>query len=143
MGLEFYEAILHTGNRTEESIRQQAKEENWIGSLKDKDIQNIINSGKHFDGCQVGVAKKTLRGDGFTLGFWREEDDSKIKEALWYLELDEYFGSYSEDERVEFDDAWAAGEYEAGGSISFNLDEVEIIGVLGKDWTVKGAVIDE
>lgn len=135
MGLEFFEAILHTANRTEESIRQQAKKENWIGSLKDKDIQNIISCGKYFDGCQVGVRKHLSGGEKYILGGWREEDDSKIKEAFWYMEQDDYFGAYCEDERAEFDEAWSKGEYEPGGSVSFEMGEVEIIGKLGKDWT--------
>lgn len=134
MELKLYEAILHTGNRTEESIRKQAKEENWIGKLEDKDIQNIINMGKYFDGCQVAVADGLSGEDNYSLAFWNPKDDEKVKEAFYLMEQDDFFGCYVDD-RERFDTAWESEQYEPGGTTHFSKDEVEIIGLLGKDWT--------
>ncbi len=133
MELKFYEAILHTGNRTEENIRKQAAEEHWIGSLEEKDIQNYIDLGKYFDGCQVAVAD-ALGGEGYALGFWNEKDDAKIKEAFYLMEQDDYFGCFVGD-REGFDAAWKSGEYEPGGTTHFSKEEVEVIGPLGKGWS--------
>lgn len=134
MELKFYEAILRTGNRTEESVRQQAIKENWVGKTTDKEIKEIIESGNYFDGCQVAVGIDNFDKEKYALVFWNPKDDSKIQDAMYIMEQDELFGCYI-DNKEEFDDLWAAGEYEPSGTICFSKAEVEIIGELGKGWT--------
>lgn len=132
--MKLFEAILHTGNRTRENIKEQSKRENWIGQLKEEDINNILESGKHFDGVRVAVMESFYSKEQYALGFWNPEDDEKVKEAIYLLEQDEYFGTYVND-REGFDTVWAAGEYEPIGTLNFDKEEVEIIGPLGKEWS--------
>jgi hypothetical protein len=124
----YYNAVLHTGNKTEEQIKEEAKNDNWIGNLKEEDIERMIKYYNHFDGAKVVVADQ-IGGTGYTMVLWENESDNQVKEALYLMEQDEYFGSYIE-ERELFDTDWENGEYESGGSISFKREDVEIIGVL-------------
>ncbi|MBE5966216.1 MAG: hypothetical protein E7255_04545 [Lachnospiraceae bacterium] len=126
----FYKARLKTGNKTAESIRKQAKQDNWIGELSDKDIDNMIAYNNYFDGLEVIVAE-AIGGTGYTLITWDKSADSNVKEALYIMEQDEYFGSYVND-RVGFDKVWGNGEYEPAGSIGFTVDEVEILEQIGR-----------
>ena len=124
-----YRVRLKTGNKTAESIRSQAQQDNWIGELSDNDIANVIDYNNYFDGLEVIVAD-AIGGTGYTLITWDKSVDEKVKEALYIMEQDEYFGSYLND-RTGFDKVWADGEYEAPGSIEFTADEVDILEQIG------------
>ena len=125
-----YRVRLKTGNKTAESIRSQAQQDNWIGELSDNDIANVIAYNNYFDGLEVIVAD-AIGGTGYTLITWDKSVDEKVKEAIYIMEQDEYFGSYAND-RAGFDKVWENGEYEAPGSIEFTADEVEILEQIGR-----------
>lgn len=132
-----YEAVLHTGNRTPESIREQAAREHWIGMLTEEDIQREIQIGNHLEGVRAVVIE---REEKYSFCFWSSEDDAKVKEAIYLMEQDPIFGVY--DDRESFDTVWAAGEYCPGGGIGFCKEEVEITGPIGSTWT-KAELIED
>lgn len=57
--MKIYKEILHTP-KTEDQVRENAKNENWIGELTQEDIDNMVAYNKAFAGVEVcldGIAK--------------------------------------------------------------------------------------
>lgn len=100
-----YEVILRTGTRTPDSIRQQAKEENWT-YISEKEIKRRVDLGKEFNGIRA-VVEKEITGTGYFLCYVHPADMEQAKEGFYLVEQAPYFGSYIND-REAFNRDWAA-----------------------------------
>lgn len=78
-----------------------------------------------WDGAHVTVSN-FIDGEYSVVG-WPPEYEDQAKEAIYLMEQDRMVGNYMDD-RERFDQDWAAGEWEPGGSIVFSADMVEILG---------------
>ncbi|QHI73798.1 hypothetical protein [Aminipila terrae] len=126
----FYEAILKTGNKTSEQLREKALQESWIGELTNKDVKEMMEYYNTLDGLKVIVGEAVF-GEGYTLIAWGDEADEKIKEAFYLMEQDGYFGAYIDD-RERFERDWESKDYDNNAGMNFDKDDVEIISALGK-----------
>lgn len=124
MSLDIYKAILHTSGKTPEQIREQAEKEKWVGTLSDKDIDDMIKYWNQLDGLEVLVGEGL--SEDYALVYWNPEDDEKVMEAMYLAEQDPIFGNYIND-KDGFKEAWKNGEYEPGGTFSIAKEDVEII----------------
>ncbi len=121
MGKEkIMKAILHTKGKTDEQILKDG------GMVRVDDVEMIRAYMDAWDGAEVYV-RPCFDGNGYVVVGWPAEADAKVKEAFYLMEQDPVFGTYIDD-REEFDHVWSKGEYEPDGCVSFDEDDVEIIG---------------
>ena len=121
MGKEkIMKAILHTKGKTDEQILKDG------GMVRVDDVEMIRAYMDAWDGAEVYV-RPCFDGNGYVVVGWPAEADAKVKEAFYLMEQDAVFGTYIDD-REEFDHGWSKGEYEPDGCVSFDEDDVEIIG---------------
>lgn len=118
--MKFYKAILHTGGKTPDQIRKHDSQD-----YTNEEAAQIIAYMDAWDGLEVFLVD-SYDSEGYTFIGNTEAVDDKVKEAIWLMEQDPLFGCYI-DAREEFDEVWAAGEYEPFGCIGFEREDVEII----------------
>lgn len=124
MKFKLYKARLKTNGKTPEQIK--ADYEGGIGSApSEEEIQNWIKVYEVISGIEL-VVMKSLISDGYVPVSYDKEDDWKIRDFVYQAEQDLYFGTYI-NERDEFLVDWESGEYSPMGSLTFSIDEVEII----------------
>lgn len=125
--MKLYKAKLQTGRKTPEQIKKDF--EGYTPS--EEEIKGWIKAYDLIDGIEV-VVMKSWTGNGYTLAFWQDEDDAKIRDYIYQIEQDEMFGTYN-DQRDEFLRDWDSDEYSPTGSFVFNEEDVEIIEELRKE----------
>lgn len=129
MKLTLYKARLKTSGKSPEQIKSEF--EGGVGpEPSETEIQGWIKANDLIDGLEVVVTKNFL-GDGFLLASWDKEDDEKIRDYVYQVEQDPFFGTYF-NERNGFLKDWKEDEYEPTGSLNFDEKDVEIIGGLEK-----------
>lgn len=119
--MKFYKAILHTGGKTAEQIRDRNREWNF----SDIEIDNILKFYSLFDGLKVVVVHDSKNEDA-TLISWSEADGARVKEAIYTLEQDPFMGTYI-NQREEFDHDWDLGCYSMDGAIVFQKAEFGLL----------------
>lgn len=124
--MKFYKAKLKTAGKTAEQVLASYD----MGDKPPADeVEAIINSYNLVDGIVLSVLGPTITGSYAPAG-WRKEDDDKIRDFVYQAEQDAYFGCYVND-REEFLKDWNSEEYDPGGSLTFSVEDVEILEELG------------
>ncbi len=121
--MKLYKAILHTGGKT----RQQIIKMFDAGQTPVEDeIARTTEFYNMLDGSTVYV---TDVQDSWSLVAWPDEENARMKEAIWLAEQDPMFGSYL-GERESFDKDFDNGEYFPDAMLCFDAADVEIIEAL-------------
>lgn len=116
--MKLYRAILHTGNKTEDRIRERFSE------ATPEDIDLFRHQQEAFDGLECMVME--LDGAYSFGGSLTDESLAREKEAAWLMEQDPMIGVYCGD-REGFDNDWDSGQYDPGGMWVFPAEDVEIL----------------
>lgn len=82
-------------------------------------------------GIEVVVLKSQI-SDGYCLVAWDKKDDMKMRDFIYQIEQDPFFGTYV-NEHEEFLKDWESKEYEPCASFTFETKDVEIIEKLSKE----------
>lgn len=125
--MKLYKAILHTAGKTDKQI--QDKE---LTLLSPKELALTKRMYEAWDGVKCLVANNPFGTDDnqyIYINYLYLENRAKAKDAIYLMEQDAMFGAYI-NRREDFDRDYDAGDYDPGGSIVFDSDEVEILGEL-------------
>lgn len=121
---KLFNAKLNTKGKTPEQILSD-----YAGPKpSDNEVQSWIKAYNSISGIEVVVMESWL-GEGYTLAMWNPENDELIRDFIYQAEQDPYFGSYI-NAREEFIKDWESNDYSPSASLSFNKEDVEIIGEL-------------
>lgn len=120
--MKLYKAKLHTGGKTREQIIKMFE----IGPAPtEEEIKDTTEFYNRLEGAVAYVADGLMNSDYSLIG-WPDEENKRMKEAIYLAEQDPMFGCYI-NSREEFDKDWDAGEYEPFGVLTFDKSEVEIV----------------
>lgn len=123
--IKLYRAILHTGGKTRQDIRDRNQEWNF----SEKDIDDAIAYYDAFDGMPIFCTKGFFESEYVFLGCADNAYADRLKEASYCMEQDSMFGKYI-NQREEFEKDWDNGDYEPEGNWTFDDDEIEILEAL-------------
>lgn len=123
MKLELFEAVLHTGAETAETLRTE------FGDVTEEELRGYLKILAAMDGQKAIVSPSFFcPGDYDYMGLF---DEAQAKEVAYLMEQDPFMGCYI-DQREDFDRVWDSGDYCPDGCWSLKKEYVEIVGPLGK-----------
>ncbi|HNX99598.1 MAG TPA: hypothetical protein PKN39_02350 [Oscillospiraceae bacterium] len=121
MKIKLFEAILHTGGKTAEQLREK------FGDVTDEEIAGYLKVLEAMDGQRTFVAPSLSSPDEYNyMGLF---DEAKGKEVAYLMEQDPMMGCYI-DQREQFDHDYDCGDYCPDGTWTLPKDFVEIVGPL-------------
>lgn len=124
-----YKAKLITAGKTLGQIKSYF--EGGVGPVPSEDeIQDWIKAYDLINGIELVVIKSQI-SNGYCPVAWDKKDDIKMREFIYQVEQDPYFGTYI-NKREEFLKDWESDEYEPCGVFTFEIEDVEIIEKLPK-----------
>lgn len=122
MNFELFEAILHTGGRTEDQLRAE------FGNVTDEEIRGYLKILEAMDGQRAIVMPSlSCEGEYDYMGLF---DAAQAKEVSYLMEQDPFMGCYI-DQREQFDQDYDSGNYCPDGTWPLKKEYVEIIAPAG------------
>lgn len=119
--LRIYKAKLTTKNNNDDQIKAR-----FSVGISQKEINNFRNALSSVDGLVISVAPSLFSEGSYVVAGWKNEDDHIMRDFIYAMEQDPYFGTYIDD-REEFLKDWNNNEYEPMGAFSFEKDDVELL----------------
>lgn len=112
---------LTTANKTDDQIKEKYDTE-----VSQNEIENFKAAFNLVDGLEIGVMPSQFEEGSYVVTGWHENDDHIMREFVYYMEQDPYFGSYVDDREAFLED-WNNNEYEPAGSLSFEEEDIKVL----------------
>lgn len=122
-GLKIFKAVLHTGGKTEEWIKEHYG--NFVPTQEDVEAAKKYYDAWDGHKCLVMLDDSDPEVYMYS-GPLTEDDVPQAKEATYLMEQDDMFGQYI-NQREEFDRDYDNGDYFPAGAIVFTKGDVEIV----------------
>lgn len=124
MKTTLYKARLKTSDKTPKQIKADYEGGNGPAP-SEEEVQGWIKCYDLISGIEL-IVMKSLIGEGYIPVAWDEKYDGKIRDFVYQAEQDPFFGSYV-NEREKFLEDWKSDNYSPIGSLTFQVEDVEII----------------
>ncbi len=119
--LSIYKAKLTTKNKSDDQIKRR-----FDMKVSQNEIDNFRNALNSVNGLVISVAPSLFSEGSYVVAGWKNEDDHLMRDFIYAMEQDPYFGSYIGDREVFLKD-WKNNEYEPMGAFSFEKDDIELL----------------
>lgn len=128
---EIVRAVLHTGGREYEKIKQELKGQGFTCN----EMKAMVREGNYFDGLTLYLSKWNWDNhESWHLYNWDDKDDEKVMLALYQAEQYHPDAAHRyKNDFEKFQKEWKSGEYDPGMTFTFKESEVEVLEVLQEE----------
>ncbi|MFD2628808.1 hypothetical protein [Oceanobacillus kapialis] len=112
---------LTTANKTDDQIKAR-----YDAEISQKEIENFKTAFDLVDGLEIGVIPSQFDEGSYVVVGWHKDNDHIMRDFVYHMEQDPYFGSYVDDREAFLED-WNNNEYEPAGSLSFEKEDIEVL----------------
>ncbi|WP_052087964.1 hypothetical protein [Paenibacillus wynnii] len=126
--MEIYKLRFNTASKNADEIKA-----NYDPSPPSTEVlEKMAEAFRNLNDTEVIGAVWPYSPHSYSLYAWDDKDDEKFKELIYWIEQDDFFGSYIDD-RNRFDADWKNGDYEPAAALHFDKSDFIVIEKIERD----------
>ncbi|MEK3699326.1 hypothetical protein NYE33_20350 [Paenibacillus sp. FSL R10-2199] len=126
--MEIYKLRFNTSSKSADEIKASYDSNHPSTEV----LEKMAEAFRNLNNTEVVGAEWDYSPNTYSVYGWDDNDDEKFKELIYWIEQDDFFGSYNDD-RNRFETDWKAGDYEPAAALHFDKSDFVVIEKINRE----------